>query len=311
MPSALIHRNTRTPRVAHRSRRGVNKSSRASSKLSKYRSTNKMKMTNKLRPLTETKSRTAEEVFDAIGSGQTEVVDPTVYQMLPNDDALTHVPMVPFLTQHQGLNEDEMIGLSNYTRWLKCKIQIKLPEGVNSIKHPADLYVVHGWIKAPMAKTTFTPIKPSQVLPSTVSTYIANHVKDFFDSREDRLRFVGKSNTNIKILGYKRVKPNRNGSLGIPATAFSTDTVPTGFKVAGANPIINTSCTWKIMRKIHYTHGAPVQYGATDPSYKTLYPNESWLPFLVFYNPTFAEFGDSDAEKIEVATNTACWYSDM
>ena len=284
---------------------------RKPAKRAAYRSTNKKRQLNRSRPFVECKSRTAEEVFNTIGTGQTEIVDPTVYQMLPNDDAYTHVPMVPCLTHHQGLNEDEMIGLSNYTRWLKCKIQIKLPEGVHAIQHAADLYVVAGWIKAPMAKTTFTPIKPSEVLPSTINTYIANHVKDFFDSREDRLRFVPKTNTNIKITHFKRVKPNRNGSLGVPAQVYGTTTVPTGFKIAGGNPVINHSVTWKVMRKIHYTHGAVVQYGADTPNYNTLYPNASWLPFLVFYNPTFAEFGDSDPEKIKVATNTACWYSDQ
>jgi len=284
---------------------------RKAGKRGAYRAANKKRMVNKQRPFVETKSRDAEGVFDAIGPGQTEVVDPTVYQMLPNDDALTHVPMVSFLTQHQGLNEDEQIGLSNFTRWLKCKVQIKLPEGVHSIQHAADLYVVHGWVKAPLAKTTFTPIKPNQVLPSTVSTYIANHVKDFFDSREDKLRFIPKQNTNIKILGYKRIKPNRNGTLGLPASAFSTSTVATGFKIAGANPIINYSATWKIMRKIHYTHGAQIQYGSTDPAYNTLFVNSQYLPFLVLYNPTFAEFGDSDAEKIKIATNNCTWYSDQ
>lgn len=290
-------------------------SKRRKAKVSKYRLSKKMNMVNKMRPIVETKSRTAEEVFLTIGTGQTQVVDPTVYQMLPNDDALTHVPMVPFLTQHQGLNEDEMIGLSNYTRWLKCKIQIKLPEGVHAIQHAADLYVVHGWIKAPLAKTSFTPIKPNEVTPSTISTYIANHVKDFFDAREDKLRFIPKQNTNIKVLGYKRVKPNRNGSLGVPSQVYGTTTVPTGFKVAGGNPIINHSVTWKIMRKIHYTHGAKVTGNAGSPpqptDYQTLYPNDSWLPFLVFYNPTFAEFGDSDPEKIKIATNTSTWYSDQ
>lgn len=284
---------------------------RKAGKRGAYRATNKKRMVNKQRPFVETKSRDAEGVYASIGSGQTEIVDPTVYQMLPNDDALTHVPMVSFLTQHQGLNEDEQIGLSNFTRWLKCKIQIKLPEGVHSIQHAADLYVVHGWVKAPLAKTSFTTIKPNQVLPSTVSTYIANHVKDFFDAREDKLRFIPKTNTNIKILGYKRIKPNRNGTLGLPASAFSTATVSTGFKIAGANPIINHSVTWKVMRKIHYTHGAPIQYGSEDPNYSTLFVNSQYLPFLVLYNPTFAEFGDSDAEKIKIATNNCTWYSDQ
>lgn len=277
-------------------------------KVSAYRSTRKKQMVNAMRPMVETKSRTAEEV--AIQAQSTEIVDPTEYGALLNDDAITQIPLIPFNTMKQGLNEDEMIGLSCYARWLKCKLQIKLPEGVNAIQHPADLYIVHGWVKAPVAKTSFTNIKPNQVSPNTVNSHVVQHIKDFLDEREDKLRFVPKQNTNIKILGYKRVKPNRNGALGVPASAFGTTIVSSGFKTVGANPIINHSCTWRIMRKIHYTHGA-VLSGSGTPAYPTLYPNASWLPFLVLYNPTYEEFSTADAARIQVASNSCFWYSDQ
>lgn len=278
-------------------------------KVSAYRSTRKKQMVNAMRPMVETKSRTAEEV--ALQAQSTEIVDPTDYGALLNDDAITQIPLIPFNTMTQGLNEDEMIGLSCYARWLKCKLQIKLPEGVNAIQHSADLYVVHGWVKAPVAKTSFTNIKPNQVSPNTINSHVVQHVKDFLDEREDKLRFIPKQNTNIKILGYKRVKPNRNGALGAPVGTFGTTIVSTGYKTVGANPIINHSCTWKIMRKIHYTHGAALNASGSDPGYKTLFPNASWLPFLVLYNPTYEQFASADAARIEVASNSCLWYSDQ
>jgi thiol-disulfide isomerase/thioredoxin len=287
--------HSRNPRMkAHKKR----------AKVSAYRSTKKKQMVNAMRPMVETKSRTAEEV--ALAAISTEIVDPTDYGALLNEDAITQIPQIPFNTMTQGLNEDEMIGLSCYARWLKCKLQIKLPSGVNAIQHPADLYCVHGWVKAPLAKTGHTAVTPNNVSPNTINSHVAQHVKDFLDEREDKLRFIPKQNTNIKILGYKRLKPNRNGALGTPVGAFGTTIVSSGYKTVGGNPIINYSVTWKIMRKIHYTHGKVL-----NGTYKTLFPNASWLPFCVLYNPTFSEFASADAARIEVASNSCLWYSDQ
>ena len=251
-------------------------------------------------PFTETKSRVAEEVALAVDNAA-QVVDPTQELLVPNDDALTMIPMSSMLVQHQGLGEDEMIGNSVYAKYLKCKIQFKLPEGINAIKHSADLYVIAGWVKSPYAATSFTSVTPPNVLPSNINDHVAKHVKEFFDQREDKLRFIPKVNTNIKINHYKRIKPNRNGALGIPATAYSSMS-PSGYNVAGGNPIINHSVTWTINRKLHYTHGKNIDL------YSTMFLNSSWLPFVVIYNPTFDQF--ASGSQITISSNNAFWYSD-
>ncbi len=268
-----------------------------------YKPARKRQVVNAMRPMVETKSRTTEEV--ALAAGSTEIVDSTAYQTIANDDAVTLLPLVPFNTQHQGLNEDEMIGHSIYARWLKCKMTIKLPEGVNAIQHAADLYLVSGYVKAPIAATSFTTLTPSDIGPAQISDHISKHIKDFLDEREDNLRFISKQNTNIKITGYKRLKPNRNGSLGAPSQVYSNSLVPTGFRTAGANPIIKTSVTFKMMRKIHYTHGK------TLGMYQTLFPNSGYLPFVCIYNPTFDSFADSNDARIQIASNQCLWYSDQ
>jgi hypothetical protein len=254
-------------------------------------------------PFVETKSRVAEEVAVAVGDS-TQIVDPTQELTIPNDDALTMVPMVSMLTQHQGLEEDSMIGNSLYARFLKCKMQFMLPDGFHAIQHSADLYVVAGWVKAPYSATSFTTITPQNVLPTVINDHIAKHVKDFFDEREDKLRFIPKVNTNIKITHYNRIKPNRNGALGVPSQVYGTTTAPTGYKVAGGNPVINHSVTWKINRKLHYTHGKSLG------SYSTMFLNSSWLPFLTIYNPTYAQFTAGTDYRIKFSSNNCFWYSD-
>ena len=264
----------------------------------------KKKFQRRRAPFVETKSRVAEEVAVAAADAS-QIVDPTQILTIPNDDALTMVSQVSMLVQHQGLGEDELIGNSLYAKYLKCKMQFMLPEGPYAIKHSADLYVIAGWVKAPYAATSFTLPTPPNVTPAIINDYIAKHVKDFFDEREDKLRFVPKVNTNIKITHYKRIKPNHNGALGAPVTMLS------GNVTGGANPIINHSVTWRINRKLHYTHGKSI--GGSGPGsdqYGTMFLNSSWLPFLTIYNPTFSQFPSGDDYRIKFSSNNCFWYSD-
>ena len=295
-PRQLPSGVTKRSHPARQRARALKKTSRTGA----YKANKKRNFQIRRAPFVETKSRTAEEVAVTVDD-ESQVVDPTQELLIPNDDALTQIPMVSFLVQHQGLAEDEMIGNSIYAKYLKCKMQFKLPEGINAIKHSADLYVVAGWVKAPYAATSFTGVTPPNVLPTHINDHIAKHVKDFFDQREDKLRFISKQNTNIKITHYRRIKPNRNGALGVPAQAYSTAGAP-GFSIVGGNPIINHSVTWTINRKIHYTHGKNIGL------YSTMFVNASWLPFLVIFNPTYSQF--VSGSQIGISSNNALWYSD-
>lgn len=276
---------------------------RRNAKRRAYRSTNKRKFMTKRAPFVETKSVTEEE--QSVTAATMDLLNPTDYLTLQTATPITMLNPVPFLCMQQGIGEDQMIGLSVYSKYLKTKLQIKLPEGAYAIQHPCDVYLVHGFIKAPLARTSFTtPTAPNNTLLDT-KTYLLNHVKDFFDQREDKLRFIPRSNTNIKILRYKRLKANRNATLGVPAQAYANSTVSPGYKTVGGNPIINESVTWKTMRKVHYTPGT-----AVSPTLANFYPNSDWLPFCCIYNPTFASFTAGSDYTIKVAHNTAHWYSD-
>lgn len=276
---------------------------RQAAKRRAYRSTNKRRFMTKRAPFVETKSVTEEE--QAVKASSMSLLNPTDYLSLQTATPITMINPVPFLCMQQGIGEDQMVGLSVYSKYLKTKIQFKLPGGAYAIQHACDLYLVHGWIKSPLARTNFTtPTAPANTLTDT-KTYLLNHVKDFFDEREDKLRFIPRANTNIKILGYKRIKANRNSALGLPVEAYTNTTVSPGYKTVGANPIINESITWKTMRKIHYTPGTEV-----SPTLANFYPNSDWLPFCCIYNPTVASFTAGADYTIKVAHNSAHWYSD-
>merc|ERR1712035_126600 len=105
--------------------------------------------------MVETKSRTTEEMALAV-SDESVLPNPVNFQDVPVDDAITQFPLTPFNWMTQGLGEDEMIGLSVYSKYIKQKLQFKLPSGDKAIIFPCNLYLVHGWVRNPFGRTSNT-----------------------------------------------------------------------------------------------------------------------------------------------------------
>jgi hypothetical protein len=78
----------------------------------------------------------------------------------------------------------------------------------------------------------------------TVKEFIIGNLKDYFNEKEDKLRFIPKSNPNLIIKGYKAIKPNRNGQLHVPQTAAANDAG--GHVFIGLPPKVSHSCTWQV-----------------------------------------------------------------
>ena len=62
-------------------------------------------------------------------------------------------------------------------------------------------------------------------------------------------------NNDIKILGYRKVKPNRNTSIGVPNALITSSTAGDPPQQVGSVPNVNMSMTWSVNRKVHYTEG--------------------------------------------------------
>lgn len=266
-----------------------------------YNPARKKQMMIRRAPFVETKSRTHEDVYTT----QQITIDPTEFNIIPNVDTdanpqtIVNLPVWSIHAAQQGLGEDQMIGLSCYGKYLKAKLQFKLPDGQYSITHPADVYLVHGFIKAPFGRTSFTNPTAQNTTHDDLQGWIKRHLKDFFDEREDKLRFIPRQNTNLRILGYRQVKPNRNANLGVEAIGNNQ----------GTYPMINMSCYWPVKRKLYYSPGK----GALPPgtaNNQFLFMNTQHLPFMCVYNPTAAQFTAGTDYCLRVAYNDAFWYSD-
>ena len=226
------------------------------------------------------------------------------------DDAFTAFHPVSFLQMRQGLGDENMIGSSVYVKYIKQKIQFQFPL-LPAQQLPINVYLVHGWFKTPLNRTTRTTITAAETNQININDHINERLLDYFNEKVDKLRFIPKSDNNdIKILGYRKVKPNRNASIGVPNALITNSTADGEPVQVGSVPNVNMSMTWSVNRKVHYTAGA----GLESMSSQRMFPNESWLPFTVVYNPDFESFSANAAApergNIRILSNNMTWYSD-
>ncbi len=258
----------------------------------------RLKAVKQIRLRTETKSRTHAEMSIGSEAGQpTTIADPTTYFELQNDDAFTYIPPLSFLSMTQGTREEMMIGNSVYSKYCKMKISLLYPNGADMSVVPSNQYLVHGWLKTPTNWSTFTTPVVNNANRNDLKLFVIQRLKAYFDERDDKLKFIPRANTGFKILGYRKITNDKNSQ-------FSTENTSVGPK--------NLSVTWSINRKVQYEEGFP-NIGARPtlgPNDQFLYPNQSWLPFVVVYNPQFASMGDAPKNRIKIAYNDCHWFTD-
>lgn len=238
--------------------------------------------------------------------------DPTDWQKIPVDDAFSVILPSVFYSMNRGLNSNEMIGESIYAKYLKTKLQFLAPQGAYMIDYPCNLFLIHGWVTAPLNPTQYTTPTVSGMSYQNVFNHVTHYVKEYFNERKDTLEFPEKRERHIKFESYRKIKVNKNEDLPIHGYGGSA-----GTSTLGALAPINMSCKWEIMRKIHYDSGSnnpSLGNPATFPQADFNYPSTSFLPFICIFNPQFASTPGhptpSDGHLWQVAHNSQMWYSD-
>ena len=286
----------------------------------------KKQFKNARRPFVEGKRRSLEDCvadFGKYNSGTTPngVLNPMELDTTPGyqsyglsyiglDDAFTGFHPVSFLQMRQGLGDENMIGSSIYVKYIKQKIQFQFPL-LPAQQLPINLYLIHGWFKTPLNRTTRTTPTAVETNQININDHINQRLLDYFNEKVDKLRFIPRSeNNDIKILGYRKVKPNRNASIGVPNALITSSTAGDDPQQVGSVPNVNMSMTWPVNRKIHYTEGV----GLSSTNSQRMFPNESWLPFTVVYNPDFESFSANatapERGSVRILSNNMTWYSD-
>ena len=138
-----------------------------------------------------------------------------------------------------------------------------------------------------MNRTTRTVPTAAETNQININDHINQRLVDYFNEKTDKLRFIPASvHNDIKILGYRKVKPDRNSSIGVPNALITSSTAGEDPQQVGSVPNVNMSCTWSVNRKVHYEAGV----GLSSTNSQRMFPNTSWLPFTVVYNPDFESF---------------------
>lgn len=191
------------------------------------------------------------------------------------------------------------------------------------IQDPTKVYLICGWITQsmnyPLDNQPAPSLPPqSQADQDAIENYITQQLKPYFDDDEDKLQFRPKQTTNIKIEKYVQLKPKLDSAIGTKAVPIHTMTTvydgqmtavssqqgtynwgpthssgtagsvrsSTTIQGHGSIPEISKSHSFKCMKKIALTEGKETSF-TTDK--QNLYPNNSWLPFAVIYNPNYQQ----------------------
>jgi len=280
------------------------------------------------RPFVETKSRATDIVHYLNASKAGSPGNPqypgaypetTAAASLTYDDAFTMMPVYSFIRNMKGLAEDQMIGDSLYSRFIKMKMQFVFPKHDHAIATATNLYLIHGWVKRPPALTDNDSVWSTGVAPPTLGTFtmtdmthfVAYHVRNHFNAKVDKLDFKPKDTSNLIVLGYRSVKPNRNASIGIP-----TGTNAGVNQTMGTLPDKNMTCNWTVNRKVNYTHGKDTLVGCygggndcgADDIHN--FPNDNWIPFVAVYNPDWLTTANSAGNLASAKDNGNYSYPD-
>lgn len=256
----------------------------------------KKQMIKSRQVLVETKSRIQSEI-----ESLPQIVNPKTF--ISANAVFTVLPLHAYTNMDQGIGEDQMLGQSVFSRYLNAKVQIRFPGANNLIddrQYPMEL--ICGWVPSSLALSTFTTPTVGAAVPSDITTYIITRVSEYFNARTDRLDFISKHASNIKITYRKKIRPkqNRNTVMNPNSNSLTNE---------GHIPDVMLYPKWKTNKKVFYEQGAVI-----SAARRNFYPNYSWIPFMVLYSPMYAgEDGDNPLPTVKVprvSYNVAHYYTD-
>lgn len=270
-----------------------------------YRYKNKKRMVAKRAPMIETKSKTTEDLVGQFG------LNPHIDFFTFNTEAI-HINPDVYHAWQAGLGETQVIGQSVFVKYLKRKMTVRWPQPgfINTFNDKAGIIpskpmgceLIWGWIPAPLNYTGYTTPTAPNVNMSEINGYINKRVKNYFDERKDKLRFIPKMSSTIRIVGRKKLRPDlRFMSTAPPTTQYDGE-------VNGSIPDTFVTCNWPCMRKLHLEPATDLHNG--NPG--LFAGNYQWLAFCVIFQENWEEIpADQRAQSsVSVAYNDAIYYSD-
>ena len=280
-------------------------------KISDYRKPAKRRMQRMRQPFVETKSKTREDLVVQF-SGLTDVSN-----FRTSNSPHVHMNPDTFLMWKRGMEENEVLGNSCYAKYLKMKIGIRFPQpafssgGYTKIipNTPQNYELIWGWIPNELGYTGSTTPAADQASIQDINTHINERVVDYVNEQQDKMRFIPKAASTIRIVGRRKIRPDMRFQSTAPPTTVDS-TMGTDYAV-GSIPDKFTSISWKMGKKLHLQPSSKL-----EGTNQGLYPNfGTWLPFCVFVIHDYdtlpgAPSAATQAYLPAIQYNDCIWYSD-
>lgn len=283
-----------------------------------YRGLNKAKMANRRRPFVETKRKDDNDLrsagfFSGTGSITGILPDRTTFEVYDTE----HLMMDPlsFLCWSQGLSQSQHIGQAVNVKYTNMKIQVRFPQPSVSVtdgsytspqvipKQPMNYELIWGWVPAPLQYTgSSTPAVNTATL-TQIRNHINHRVTDYFNARKDRLLFIPKKDSSIRIIGRRKVKPDMRHTSTLPPAQDSDNDELT----VGSIPDYFTEISWKHKNRKLWLEQTGNFNGDSDLI--AMYPNFSWLPFATLVNWNHGEIADSTVHGRRLECPSVSWNS--
>lgn len=273
------------------------------SKRGAYRPAQKKNFMRKRAAVVETKRKTRESLRDASfwsGSKPADALvtfeDRMAFQV--QDSEIVHMNPQTFYWWSQGLDQSQHIGQCVTVKYLSQKVQVRFPQhcmstpgasGTNLIVPtiPQKYELIWGWIPAPRNLTGQTSPPVNQVTVSEMDSYVNNRIKDYYNDRKDKLRFIPRKDVTIRISGKKTIRPDLRYSSTAPLV--SEEEAGTKY-TAGTIPDWYGQVSWKMPnggKKVWFEQSGNLT--GTPGDVIGMFPNFSWLPFCALVNWNHSE----------------------
>lgn len=286
---------------------GARKYMKKTTKRGAYNKNRKKQFMIRRAPMVETKTKTTEAVT-AIWN--------TVDHMnfISYNSPHAHINPDVFTCWQQGLAEQQIIGKSVFVKYMKRKLTIRFPQpnitmssGKAGVipKIPQRYELVWGFVPTPLNLSNNTTPTRETVTLSDINGHINERVAEYFNTRSDRLRYVPKKASNIRIIGRRKVRPDLRFMSTAPPETFDPSFSST--YADGSIPNYETSLYWPMMKKLHLEQSVDLHGGVQG-----LYPNYAWLPFCTLVSHDWSEIdADDRPEQVcQIAYNDCIWFSD-
>ncbi len=276
----------------------------------------------KRRQFVEIKSRSHRELWESMGGtaeSRDTVLDPIVPLHLTTTgmhapQKLTYLPVWSYINPNQGFTEHDMVGQFTVPKFLKMKLSLRPPKAYAAQPAPGSvrdasprLYVIHGWMTNPTNANAFTTPTREAMTRALFTEHMVNHISQKWKNtgRQNSLEFREQTQLDINVLGYKRIRNPKDDNISVPiqGQAISVGTSTT----VGQQPVVEFSIDWKLKnRKVKYVKGTQGQ--VTDVDF--YYPNDSWIPFVLIYQPDSDYQASGNDYSWTYAYNDKTWFSD-